>query len=149
VTRPTRYPSLDGLRGVCALVVVVYHCLLVVPALSIPADGSAPSAAASSATWSPVWWLYRTPLRALWAGPEAVLIFFVISGFVLCLPLARSPVRQWATYYLRRFCRLYLPVWGAVGFAVLGAGLALVLAFALAGSLPLLRAKPAQALREL
>ncbi len=42
----------------------------------------------------------------------------------------------------------WLPAWGTV-LAVLGAGLALVFAFALAGSLPLLRAKPAQALREL
>jgi putative ABC transport system permease protein len=42
----------------------------------------------------------------------------------------------------------WLPGWGAV-FGVLGAGLALVIAFALAGALPLLRARPAQALREL
>ena len=42
----------------------------------------------------------------------------------------------------------WLPDWGAV-LAVLGLGLVIVLAFALGGSLPLLRAKPAQALREL
>ncbi|MFA7584910.1 MAG: FtsX-like permease family protein [Novosphingobium sp.] len=42
----------------------------------------------------------------------------------------------------------WLPHWPTV-LAVLGAGTALVIAFALAGSLPLLRAKPAQALREL
>ena len=42
----------------------------------------------------------------------------------------------------------WLPHWPTV-LAVLGAGLGLVIAFALAGSLPLLRAKPAQALREL
>lgn len=42
----------------------------------------------------------------------------------------------------------WLPHWPTV-LGVLAAGLALVLAFALAGSLPLLRAKPAQALREL
>jgi putative ABC transport system permease protein len=42
----------------------------------------------------------------------------------------------------------WLPDWPRV-LAVLGAGLALVMGFALAGSLPLLRAKPAQALREL
>jgi putative ABC transport system permease protein len=42
----------------------------------------------------------------------------------------------------------WLPDWGKV-LAVLGLGVALVLAFALAGSLPLLRAKPARALREL
>ena len=42
----------------------------------------------------------------------------------------------------------WLPDWGEV-LGVLGLGLAMVLAFALGGSLPLLRAKPAQALREL
>lgn len=42
----------------------------------------------------------------------------------------------------------WLPNWGEV-LAVLGLGLAMVLAFALGGSLPLLQAKPAQALREL
>jgi putative ABC transport system permease protein len=42
----------------------------------------------------------------------------------------------------------WLPDWPVV-LGVLGAGLTLVLGFALAASLPLLRAKPAQALREL
>ncbi|NCQ20343.1 MAG: FtsX-like permease family protein [Sphingomonadales bacterium] len=42
----------------------------------------------------------------------------------------------------------WLPDWGEV-LGVLGLGVALVLVFALAGSLPLLRAKPARALREL
>jgi putative ABC transport system permease protein len=42
----------------------------------------------------------------------------------------------------------WLPDWGEV-LGVLGLGVGLVLAFALAGSLPLLRAKPARALREL
>jgi len=42
----------------------------------------------------------------------------------------------------------WLPNWGQV-LVVLGAGLGLVILFALGGSIPLLRAKPAQALREL
>ena len=42
----------------------------------------------------------------------------------------------------------WLPNWGQV-LGVLGAGLGLVILFALGGSIPLLRAKPAQALREL
>lgn len=42
----------------------------------------------------------------------------------------------------------WLPDWGAV-LGVLGLGLAMVMGFALGGSLPLLRAKPARALREL
>lgn len=42
----------------------------------------------------------------------------------------------------------WLPDWGVV-LAVLAAGLALIIGFAMAGSLPLLKAKPARALREL
>ncbi len=42
----------------------------------------------------------------------------------------------------------WLPNWGQV-LGVLGAGLGLVILFALGGAIPLLRAKPAQALREL
>jgi putative ABC transport system permease protein len=42
----------------------------------------------------------------------------------------------------------WLPDWSEI-FAVLGMGLAVVMAFAIGGSLPLLRAKPAQALRAL
>ena len=42
----------------------------------------------------------------------------------------------------------WLPDWGQV-LAVLGVGLAVVLAFAVGGSLPLLGAKPVQALRAL
>jgi putative ABC transport system permease protein len=42
----------------------------------------------------------------------------------------------------------WLPNWAEI-LGVLGAGLLFVLAFALAGSLPLMRAKPAQALRAL
>jgi len=42
----------------------------------------------------------------------------------------------------------FLPAWSRV-LGVLAAGLALVLAFALGGSLPLLRTRPAAALREL
>ena len=42
----------------------------------------------------------------------------------------------------------WLPDWGEV-FAVLGLGLVVVFAFAIGGSLPLLRARPAEALRAL
>lgn len=42
----------------------------------------------------------------------------------------------------------WLPNWTEV-LSVLGIGLVLVLGFAIGGSLPLLKAKPAQALREL
>jgi peptidoglycan/LPS O-acetylase OafA/YrhL len=56
-------------------------------------------------------------LHLLWAGPEAVYVFFVLSGFVLARPFL-EPCRSWSGYYAKRLVRLYLPMWGAVGLAV-------------------------------
>jgi putative ABC transport system permease protein len=67
----------------------------------------------------------------------------VLAGVALAIGLAAA----WFVV-TQMFEFDWLPGWGAV-LGVLGAGLALVVAFALAGALPLLRAKPAQALREL
>ena len=110
-----RLHSLDGLRGVAALVVVGYHLLLVVPTVSVAfSTGRAP-------TGSAAWILARTPIHLLFAGHEAVLIFFVLSGFVLTLPLRPRIVQDgsWLAYYGRRLVRLYLPVWAALVVAVL------------------------------
>lgn len=111
-----RYRSLDGLRGVAALSVIAYHALLVVPAMSVLyIEKTSPS------PFTPEWWLYRTPLRLVMPGHEAVLVFFVLSGFVLTAPLLRHGLTPRATlaYYCRRLIRLYVPVWGAVAFALL------------------------------
>lgn len=108
----TRIASLDGLRGVAALVVLVYHVLLTQPALAVPHLD--PDAPLDTATW----WATFTPLHLLWAGPEAVLVFFVLSGLVLALPVADTGRLNPWDYYPRRLVRLYLPVWAAVGLAV-------------------------------
>ncbi len=107
-----RLRSLDGLRGVAALVVVLHHALLVLPLLSVVQEQE--SAAGLGAG---VWLLTHSPLHLVWAGEEAVLIFFVLSGLVLALPATRHPV-GWGAYFPRRLVRLYLPVWGALLVAV-------------------------------
>lgn len=108
VTAP-RIVALDGLRGIAALIVLLDHTFLMVPTfddiygrLTVPETG----------TWE--WWISLTPLRILWAGPEAVFLFFVLSGLVLTLSVTRRPDFDWAAYYPGRMIRLYLPVWGAV-----------------------------------
>ncbi len=106
-----RLPALDGLRGLAALVVVFHHCLLVSPRLSHaylvvhrgPIDFS--------------WWLTYSPLHLFWMGGEAVLVFFVLSGFVLAFPAASGRFGGWKRYYPQRLLRLYLPVAAAVAFA--------------------------------
>ncbi|WP_250447983.1 acyltransferase [Actinotalea sp. C106] len=107
-----RLASLDGLRGAAAVVVLVHHALLVIPVLAtIQGDGTAAGS-------GPLLWLVtHTPLHLLWAGEEAVIVFFVLSGLVLTLPALARPV-AWREYYPRRLVRLYLPVWGSLAVAV-------------------------------
>ena len=64
-------------------------------------------------------WLLYTPLHLLWAGTEAVYVFFVLSGLVLARSVIRGHPFDWRAYFPSRLARLYLPVLGAVGFAAL------------------------------
>lgn len=57
--------------------------------------------------------LMYSPLRIITAGPEAVWLFFALSGFVLVRSASR-PGYRWDAYYPSRIIRLYLPVIGAV-----------------------------------
>ncbi len=107
MTTPTRLTSLDGLRGVAASIVMLYHLTLVArPFIDTKTRGD---------LW---WWLTATPLKLFTAGTEAVLVFFVLSGLVVTLPALKEGF-GWAGYYGARLLRLYLPVWGALGFAAL------------------------------
>jgi hypothetical protein len=80
---PKRYLALDAVRGIAAVVVLVYHSLSTPPA------------------WSDVvvHGVYRTqltavfgraPLNLLWDGRAAVNVFFALSGFVLALMFLRD-----------------------------------------------------------
>jgi peptidoglycan/LPS O-acetylase OafA/YrhL len=103
-----RLTQLDGLRGIAALVVVVFHLSLIAqPFLDTKSTGDA---------W---WWISETPLRLATDGTQAVLLFFVLSGLVVALPALRKGF-AWKKYFASRFLRLYIPAWGAL---MLAAGL--------------------------
>jgi putative ABC transport system permease protein len=91
-------------------------------------------------------------LRVLGASRRQLLLlqlaeYGLLAVALALVALALGSAMGWAIV-TQLFEFDWLPDWPSV-LAVLAAGLLLVLAFALAGSLPLLRAKPAQALREL
>ena len=91
-------------------------------------------------------------LRVLGASRRQILMlqlaeYGMIAGLLALVALALGGVLGWIVI-TAVFSFDWLPDWPVV-LGVLGIGLALVLAFALAGSLPLLKAKPARALREL
>ena len=91
-------------------------------------------------------------LRVLGASRRQLLLLQLAEYGLLALllagvALALGSAIGWMVI-VQLFDFAWLPNWPQV-LAVLGAGLGLTVAFALAGSLPLLRAKPARALREL
>jgi peptidoglycan/LPS O-acetylase OafA/YrhL len=109
-----RLTSLDGLRGLAALVVMVHHVVLA----GVPILAAAYVAGSHGALpgWADL--LVHSPLHLLWAGEEFVLVFFALSGFVLTMPTVRGGALSPARYYPHRLLRLYGPVWAAILFAV-------------------------------
>lgn len=91
-------------------------------------------------------------LRVLGASRRQVLMMQLAEYGLIALALALVALAMGAGLGWVIITQLFefdwLPDWPRV-LGVLGLGLVMVLAFALGGSLPLLRAKPAQALREL
>lgn len=103
MTKPSaRLPQLDGLRGLAALSVFISHVIECIP-------GSRSMA------------IQHTPLHLLWEGRAAVIVFFLLSGFVLSLPFVGPdvhPLRP-VTFILKRFFRLYPAYWVALAVALL------------------------------
>jgi peptidoglycan/LPS O-acetylase OafA/YrhL len=110
-----RLAQLDSLRGLAAFTVLVSHFLLIFPAIGTLVN--------STSDQTGNWFLFGityTPLHIFWAGYEAVIFFFVLSGFVLALPYLNpaKPV-SYAGYLTKRIFRIYPPYLCAVIAAVI------------------------------
>jgi peptidoglycan/LPS O-acetylase OafA/YrhL len=106
----TRYEELDSLRGIAALIVLIGHYMMVFPAYeSYQYDLNSP--------WI-VYFVKETPFRMfLSSGNESVILFFVLSGFVLYLSIINDKF-HYATYLIKRICRIYVPYLVAIIIAV-------------------------------
>jgi peptidoglycan/LPS O-acetylase OafA/YrhL len=100
----TRLRSIDALRGLAALAVLLTH----VPHLEWQASGT-----------------NRLLFLPLDFGARGVPLFLVISGFCIHLSVARRMVRgegiscRWGAFWKRRFYRLYPPYLAAAAFSLL------------------------------
>jgi len=57
----------------------------------------------------PLWSILKwSPLKIFWSGHQAVILFFVLSGFALT-KMWQSSQNQYGTYILARVARLYFP----------------------------------------
>lgn len=97
-----RLHELDSLRGVAAFTVMLSHLALVFPLIW---NTAGPAGAA--------WWvklIMFSPLRVAWAGHEAVIFFFMLSGFVLALLFFGSgDAPPYRLYVIKRILRIYPP----------------------------------------
>jgi hypothetical protein len=111
--------TIDGLRGLAATLVVLFHL------------HGAISRTASNWLWSPVDWIARN-------GFLGVDIFFIISGFVIALSVSKGAPTfgYFGRFILRRSIRLDPPYWSSILLEVLLLHLSLRLFSGLAVPLP-------------
>lgn len=62
-------------------------------------------------------------LRLIYTGRSAVFLFFVLSGFVLSLPLLRGKHQPYSTYVVRRILRIWAPYVCSLLLALLGSAI--------------------------
>ena len=91
-----RLSELDALRGIAALSVVFWHFFCATYTLP--------------GVW-PIYWISR--------GDGAVVLFFLLSGFVLSLPFRRAQKPDYLNFAIRRVCRIYLPYLAGIGLSIL------------------------------
>ncbi|MDF2925222.1 MAG: Acyltransferase family protein [Paenibacillaceae bacterium] len=84
-----RIEQLDSIRGLASLTVLWHHMWMITPVLPIVFSYS--------------------PLRLAVYGHAAVILFFILSGFVLALPFLSHKQGPYLGYLVKRICRIYLP----------------------------------------
>ena len=104
-SRQVRFFELDSLRGLAALVVLANH-------LEMVWLGEHPAGSGIGVS------LVNLTLPF---GPEAVILFFVLSGFVLSLPAIESRPQLYFTLVTRRVFRIYFPYLVALAVSVAAA----------------------------
>jgi peptidoglycan/LPS O-acetylase OafA/YrhL len=100
-----RFLELDSLRGLAAMMILVHHLVQ----LWIERGNCEP---------------VRFPaiLMPIYLGGDgAVVLFFVLSGFVLSLPAISGRPQSYFTFVTRRIFRIYVPYLAAVAISVCGA----------------------------
>lgn len=98
-----RIEIFDGVRGLAAIVVLIFHILN-----WTPAGYAAGKFEFVNEAWR---WFTTTPLKIFWAGNEAVIVFYLIGGFVIAKPYIEGRDVRFLKFVEKRFTRLVLPYW--------------------------------------
>ena len=97
-----RIEVFDGIRGLASLIVMFFHlCVWSVNGYK---------ANTYREFVSPYWEVMtNTPLKIFWGGNEAVLVFYIIGGFVLAKPYLKGRELAFLPFIIRRWIRVMLP----------------------------------------
>ncbi len=109
-----RIHSMDSMRGLASLQVLLHHSLCITVGFYTAYIAPSPSENSiliDTFTFS--------PLHFLWAGHEAVIFFFVMSGFVLSIPYYKERGDKYPSFIIKRIFRIYLPYLIALGVGFL------------------------------
>ncbi|ASL43649.1 O-acetyltransferase OatA [Burkholderia sp. AD24] len=104
-------PELESLRGIAALIVVCTHFMILSPWMFDPIP-------IRSLDWFALLMRY-SPLRILIGGYGSVVLFFVLSGFVLSIKFWNNSSDSYLIFATRRMMRIYPPYYAAVGLAII------------------------------
>jgi len=103
-----RLPQLDSLSGLAALCVVLFHFKRTWIDVAMPNHSSL----------SVKLFYYLT--LPFTCGREAVILFFILSGFVLSIPAVESRAQTYGVFVVRRIFRIYFPYLVFLLVAILG-----------------------------
>lgn len=108
------FSALHSVRGIAAFAVLLHHLFLTFPAAFSNIRVRDPDAWLHYETW-----MRYTPLHAIFSGRPSVVLFFVLSGFVLVIFYEKTKYNGYISYFIKRFCRIYLPFVASILFSVL------------------------------
>jgi peptidoglycan/LPS O-acetylase OafA/YrhL len=98
----TRLDYLDSIRGTAALLVVLHHCWIGTAPASVSLHGSLSTTLGGSASGT----LLYALAKFLESGRAGVMVFFVLSGFVLASSQLARPT-SYVSYVVKRVFRIY------------------------------------------
>lgn len=97
-----RIEIFDGMRGLASVIVMIFH-MAVWTVYGYSAN--------EYKIFANTFWRVatQTPVKMIWGGNEAVLVFYIIGGFVLARPYLNGRKLDFKSFIIKRWIRLMLP----------------------------------------
>ena len=97
-----RIEIFDGMRGLASVIVMIFHMAV----WTVYGYSANEYKIFANSFWRVA---TQTPLKMIWGGNEAVLVFYIIGGFVLARPYLSGRKLDFKPFIIKRWIRLMLP----------------------------------------